>query len=234
MMLLLFVLLGVTSWAKPSVQQLLDKLSLMRESLQQLEEEVKLLADSPSAATEPELKDTASLEASYSAAGFDPKSQETVSDILSLSSPSKEGVDFNRQYLEKILESLLYDPLNKKDRRTLKYFIREAQDDKLRAEALFFLGEVYLLRKTKQTDPERAKKDVHKAIGSFSKSYNLDPHSVRTPKALLNVAKCWWSENDMKKVRPLVKKISEEFKNGLNHNDLQELDFLAKNSSSSS
>lgn len=151
------------------------------------------------------------------------KVSEEKDSSFSLTTPDKEGAAFDRKYLEKIVQNLLFEPLNKKDRRNLKYFIRETKDEKLKAEASFFLGEIYLLRKSKQNDLEKVRRDNQKAIESFSKSYDLDPHSKRTHKTLLKIAKCRWEERDTTKVKSLIKAIEKHHKADLNKNELQDL-----------
>lgn len=109
--------------------------------------------------------------------------------------------------LKEIEEELVENPLGAKQRKTLKRFVLQVQNEVVKAEALFFLGEVYYLRQ-KLTGGK--KKDNKKALSLFSRSYSLDPHSLRTPKTLVRVAQCLAKDAKYQEAQSILQKIKAE------------------------
>ena len=114
--------------------------------------------------------------------------------------------------LKDIEEELIENPLGAKPKRLLKQFALHVKNETVKAEALFFLGEVYYLRQ-KLTGGK--KNDNKKALGFFSRSYSLDPNSSRTPKALVRVAQCLAKDAKYEEAQSILQKIKAEHGKGL-------------------
>ena len=115
--------------------------------------------------------------------------------------------DQEKNRLKEIEDDLIENPLGAKQRRMLKQFVLQVKNETVKSEALFFLGEVYYLRQ-KLTGGKKG--DNKKALGLFSRSYSLDPHSSRTPKALVRVAQCLAKDAKYEEAQSILQKIKAE------------------------
>ena len=110
--------------------------------------------------------------------------------------------------LKEIEEALVDNPLGTTQRRMLKQFLTQVKNDAVKAEAHYFLGEVYYLR---QKLVGGKKKDNQKALNCFSRSYSLDPHSNRTPKTLVRLAQCLAKDAKYTEAQSILDKVKAEY-----------------------